>query len=87
MSAAAQDGAQDAHDDGATYCTRDSAVTRACHALGVLLALGQVLLVHADAMAGINHRRVIRAAWCRGAAGKQRDGGECCNEPHESSRR
>jgi len=69
MSAAAQDGAQDAHDDGATYCTRDSAVASSCRALGVLLTLGQVLLVHADALAGVDHGAIVRATWGSSAAG------------------
>jgi hypothetical protein len=76
MSAAAQDGAQDAHDNCAANSTSCSAFTGSCHALGVGLALGQIGVVVADSMAGINHGRVIRTAWCGGAAGQQGSGGQ-----------
>jgi hypothetical protein len=86
MATSAQDGAQHAHDDCAANRARDSAVTRACRALGVLLALGQVGAVLADALAGVDHGRVIRTAWCGGAAGQQGSGCKS-NELHDSSGR
>ena len=49
------------HDDNcAAHRARDSAVTSACRALGVLLALGRSAPVVPDAMARVHHWGVIR---------------------------
>ena len=69
MSAAAQDGAQHAHDDCAANSTSCGAFAGPGHTLGVGLALGQVLLVNAYARAGVDHGAIVRATLGSSAAG------------------
>jgi len=69
MATSAQDGAQHAHDDCAADGAGGSAFTSSGRALCVGLALGQIGVVVADSMAGINHGRLVR--WRSRPAGQR----------------